>query len=130
MFTISQVTEAHSKVKSGADFPKYVQEPKKLGVEAYEHYVSDGHIHYLDKNNFEVTAGAKYPSMDIAEKGSKEKLEQALAIHQQGKTGYPAFCRQAAAAGIEKWTVHLVKMTCTYYDKNVSGVMAEEIPAA
>ena len=32
MFTVSQIKEAHSKVKSGADFPKYIQEIKGFGV--------------------------------------------------------------------------------------------------
>ena len=32
MFTIQQIKEAHSKVKSGSDFPKYVQDIIALGV--------------------------------------------------------------------------------------------------
>jgi hypothetical protein len=32
MFTIEQIKQAHNKVKSGADFPKYIQEIKKLGM--------------------------------------------------------------------------------------------------
>ena len=32
MFTVQQIKEAHSKVKSGADFPKYIQEIKGFGV--------------------------------------------------------------------------------------------------
>ena len=42
MFTIEQIQSAHSKVKSGADFPKYIQEIKALGVTSYETYVEDG----------------------------------------------------------------------------------------
>lgn len=33
MFTIQQIKDAHSKVKSGADFPAYIQDIKKLGVD-------------------------------------------------------------------------------------------------
>jgi uncharacterized protein YbcV (DUF1398 family) len=33
MFTLEQIKQAHSKVKSGADFPKYIQEIKILGGE-------------------------------------------------------------------------------------------------
>ena len=36
MFTIQQIKEAHSKVKSGADFPKYVHDIIALGVTSYE----------------------------------------------------------------------------------------------
>ena len=32
MFTIQQIKDAHSKVKSGADFPKYMQDIIALGV--------------------------------------------------------------------------------------------------
>lgn len=32
MFTVEQIKTAHSKVKSGADFPAYIQDIKKLGV--------------------------------------------------------------------------------------------------
>ena len=44
MFTVVQIKKAHSKVISGADFPSYIQEIRKLGVTHYEAYVTDGHI--------------------------------------------------------------------------------------
>ncbi|MGF7024877.1 MULTISPECIES: DUF1398 domain-containing protein [Sphingobacterium] len=31
MFTIEQIEAAHSNVKSGADFPAYIRDIKKLG---------------------------------------------------------------------------------------------------
>ncbi|MGB4398918.1 MAG: DUF1398 family protein [Daejeonella sp.] len=36
MFTAEQIKAAHSKVKSGADFPAYIQDIKALGVTGYE----------------------------------------------------------------------------------------------
>ena len=36
MFTVKEIHEAHAKVKSGADFPKYIQEIKKMGVKSFE----------------------------------------------------------------------------------------------
>ena len=39
MFTAEQIKAAHSKVKSGADFPGYIKEIKALGVTHYEAYV-------------------------------------------------------------------------------------------
>jgi len=47
MFTIEQIKDAHAKVKSGADFPAYVQEVIRLGVTRYETYVADGQTHYF-----------------------------------------------------------------------------------
>ena len=42
MFSMEQITQAHSKVKSGAGFPAYIAEIKQLGVTSYETHVSDG----------------------------------------------------------------------------------------
>lgn len=39
MFTVEQIEQAHGKVKSGADFPKYIQEIKALGVTSFETWV-------------------------------------------------------------------------------------------
>lgn len=36
MFTTEQIHAAHSKVKSGADFPNYIRDLKQLGVVYYE----------------------------------------------------------------------------------------------
>jgi uncharacterized protein YbcV (DUF1398 family) len=44
MFTVEQIKAAYSKVRSGADFPTYIKEIKKLGITHYEAYVADGHI--------------------------------------------------------------------------------------
>jgi uncharacterized protein YbcV (DUF1398 family) len=129
MFTIEQIKTAHSKVKSGADFPAYIQEMKSLGVNAYEHFVADGHIQYYGTNDFTIAAAAKWPAMQVAETGFAEKLNHALAIHQQGQTDYPTFCKQSAEAGVEKWIVDIMKMTCIYYDKANNEMLVEAIPA-
>ncbi len=35
MFDLKEIKEAHAKVKTGADFPRFVQELIKLGVKKY-----------------------------------------------------------------------------------------------
>lgn len=130
MFTINQIKEAHAKVKSGADFPRYVQELKTIGLVAYDHYVSDGHTRYYGTNDFQLSSDAKYPPLMVASTGSAEDLSYCLRIHQQGQTDYPTFCQQAAQAGVEKWTVHLLDMTCTYYDQAGKELLVEAIPEA
>jgi hypothetical protein len=55
MFTTQQISAAHSKVKSGADFPAYIREIKTLGVTYYETFVADGHIDYYGANNYKAT---------------------------------------------------------------------------
>lgn len=128
MFTIEQIKTAHLKVKSGADFPGYIQEMISIGVVAYEHYVSDGRIQYYGMNDFILSAEAKWALVEIAEVGSVEKLKHSLTIHQQEQTDYPTFCKQSAEAGVKKWVINISKMTCTYYDKAGSEMVVEEIP--
>ncbi len=127
MFTIEQIKAAHSKVKSGADFPNYVQEMKSLGVLFYEHFVSDGHIQYHGSNNFIISADAKWMPVEVAKTSYKETLKHSLLIHQQGQTDYLTFCKQAAEAGVEKWIVNMQNMTCNYYDNLGNKMLAEEI---
>ena len=47
MFTQEQISSSHSKVKSGAGFPAYINELKQLGVTHYETFVADGHTDFL-----------------------------------------------------------------------------------
>ncbi len=128
MFSIDQIKNAHAKVKSGADFPAYVQDLVKLGVASYTTYVSDGHTRYFGKENYCIQSEARYPPMKLAKKSDQEKFRHSLKIHQKGETDYPTFCRDAAATGVEKWVTDLEKMTCTYFDQSGNKIMVEKIP--
>lgn len=128
MFTIEQIKEAHSKVKSGADFPNYIQEIKKLGVAQYDAFVIDGHTDYYGENNYKASSPGKYETLQIAEKSNVEQFIKDIKTHQQGKTDYLTFCNDCARSGIEKWTVSIDKMTCTYYDKAGNEMLVEQIP--
>lgn len=127
MFTISQIKEAHSKVKSGADFPKYIQELKQLGINQYEAFVTDGHVNYYGKDNYTVSSEANYNSLPI-NNSYQEQFLLDLKAHQQGKTNYATFCSDCAKNGVEKWIVDISKMTCTYYDMAGNNVLVENIP--
>ncbi len=128
MFTIEQIHLAHSKVKSGADFPAYVQDLIQIGVVYYDTYVIDGHTVYLGKNNFTLASNAVHPVLEIASSGNQKALEHALKIHQEGQTDYLTFSQQAADAGVEKWTVDMHQMTCIYYDRQGNKLVEENIP--
>ncbi|MBL7719526.1 MAG: DUF1398 domain-containing protein [Flavipsychrobacter sp.] len=127
-FTAEQIKEAHSKVKSGADFPNYIKEIKQLGVTHYQSYVADGHIDYYGHNGHQVTVPAKYAALAISDTCNAEAFKTDLAAHQQGKTDYLTFCSDCAQWGVEKWTVDIGAMTCTYYDKAGNNVLTEQIP--
>ncbi|HQU83086.1 MAG TPA: DUF1398 family protein [Pyrinomonadaceae bacterium] len=128
MFTIEQINEANSKVKSGADFPRLVQEMIEMGIVANDVYVSDGHAEYFGKDDEKVVSDALYAPLDISNESFSEEFARRLKAHQQGQTDYPTFCRDAAETGVEKWTLDLEKMTCTYYDKAGKEILVEQIP--
>lgn len=127
-FTINQVYEAFTKVKSGTDFPQFVQNLKIIGVTHYDNFVADGRTIYYGTNDFAVHGEPKYSSITINNNSSAEKLKHSISIHQQAETDYPTFCNQAADAGVEKWTTHIIEMTVTYFDKQGNALTAEPIP--
>lgn len=128
MFTVEQIKTAHAKVRSGADFPNYIKEIKALGVTGFETWVVDSHTEYFGHDNYKTQSKPMYENLNIADTYNKEKFEDRLKIHQQGKTDYFTFCRDCAETGVEKWIVSLSAMTCTYYDKSNNEVMVEKIP--
>jgi uncharacterized protein YbcV (DUF1398 family) len=130
MFTIEQIKERHSRVRSGADFPAYIRDLAQFGVKKYDSFVGDGSTRYFGKDNYNVQSGPKYPVLAISETSDQKEFEHCLGIHQQGQTDYLTFCRQSAAAGIEKWTVDLEQMTCSYFDIAGNNLLTENIPDA
>lgn len=128
MFTVEQIEQAHQKVKSGADFPKYIQEIKQLGVAGFETWVKDSHTEYFGANSYQTQSNPQYDELTIAEKSDKTKFVDYLKKHQRGETNYYAFCTHCAETGIEKWIVDLEKLTCTYYDKVGNEILVEQIP--
>lgn len=128
MFTVEQIKAAHSKVKSGADFPAYIQDIKKLGVTAYDVFVADGHSDYYGHNHYRTSSPASHEPLTIGNTVEAEQFKKGLKEHQQGETDYPTFMAMCAICGIEKWTVFLDKMTCAYYDNSGNEILVEEIP--
>jgi uncharacterized protein YbcV (DUF1398 family) len=128
MFTVEQIEQAHSKVKSGADFPKYIQEIKQMGVIAFETWVKDSHTSYYGKNEYQTASKPKYDLLTLAKNSNKEQFSNYLKAHQQGKTDYYTFCKHCAETGIEKWVANLHTMTCTYFDCTGNEILVEPIP--
>lgn len=88
----------------------------------------DGQTKYYGLNDFKLGGESKYPEMHVNDMSSADSLRHAIAIHQQGQTDYPTFCKQAADAGVEKWTTHMIEMTVTYLDKKGHKLTVELIP--
>jgi uncharacterized protein YbcV (DUF1398 family) len=127
MFTLEQIKAAHSKVKSGADFPRYIDDLKKLGVSGYETFVSDGHSMFFG-DNCQLASEPKYDKQEISGSSDRGLFTRELKLHQQGGSNYFEFCKVAAQAGIEKWVVNMKDMTCSYLDRKEQIVLVESIP--
>ena len=129
MFTLSQIKETHqSIVKTGADFPRYVQAIVQLGVTSYETFVSDGHTVYYGKDGSTQQTEAKYAALKIISTADNETFRSLLKLHQEGKRDFMTFCNDCAATGVEKWVVNTADMTCRYFDLAGNEMLVEQIP--
>lgn len=127
-FTIDEIKAEHQKVKSGADFPTYIQTIKNKGVSHYTVYVSDGNTEYFNQENQSAFTGKKYDALEISENVNLENFKLRLQLHQQGGTDYLTFCKDCAENGIDGWKMDLNLMICSYFDKAGNHLLVEEIP--
>lgn len=128
MFTEQQIKEAHSRVKTGVDFPRYIQEIKKLGLVHCDYLVEDGTTVYFGRDGHQVKSAPRYNPLQIELRSSSTDLRHIISIHQQGQTDFLTFCKQAAAAGVKKWMIDTEMMLCIYYDQQGNEMIAEPIP--
>lgn len=128
MFTLEQIAEAHTRVKSGADFPLFMQDLIALGVAGNSIFVSDGRAEYWDKNGERLVSDAAYPVKEIADGCDADKFKTRLKLHQHGGTDYPTFCSDCAETGIDHWTIDMAAMKCTYFDKAGNEILVEQVP--
>lgn len=128
MFTLEQILSAHSKIKSGPDFPRFIKEIGELGVARYETFVKDGHTDYYDSLANTISSRPRYSELDISGAPDHDTFRSRLLLHQRGQASYPQFCSDAASSGVFKWIVNLAGMTCTYIDALGHIILTEEIP--
>lgn len=128
MFTLDQITAAHGETKTGADFPRYIQNLILLGVQKFDTYVVDNHSEYFGSDGYKIQSDPKYAALVIADIGNSVRFKKCLKLHQQGGTDYMTFCQDAADTGVHKWTVDMSTMTCTYYDNTGNVMVVESIP--
>jgi uncharacterized protein YbcV (DUF1398 family) len=128
-FMVGQIETAHQKVKSGSDFPAYIREITDLGVKSFVTFVTDSHTEYHGVNGYKATSNPQYEPIRIAGKSDQARFKAYLKEHQKGSSDYFTFCRQCAETGIDKWSVSVEKMTCTYFDQQGKEVLVEMIPS-
>lgn len=130
MFTIEDIQTAEAKIKSGADFPNFIQEIKAMGVIRNDVFVINGMAVYYGNDDHTVQSAPAYEDLLIEQQSNVEELKEALKIHQNGATDYQTFCRQVASAGVEKWITDLTAMTVTYLAADGTEMVVEHIPQA
>ena len=128
MLTITELKTAHSKVKTGADYPSYVQEIIKLGVVSYETFVNDNHTDYIGVDGMKAASKPTGEVLTIANQSDKGTFLIDIKEHQHGKTDYSTFRKDCAKSGVEKWVADLSMMTCTYFDISGNELLVEQIP--
>ncbi|MBL4932181.1 DUF1398 domain-containing protein [Clostridium paridis] len=129
MFTKEQIEIAHNKVKSGADFPKYVNEIKNMGVKSHEVVLLDGTWIFKGSDGQVVRFKRGLENVHVSTQPSPEKFKEILSMHQRGETDYPTFCIQAGETGVERWISDFEHMTVTYLGSNESVIDVEPIPS-
>ena len=129
MFTKEQIETAHNKVKSGADFPKYVREIKDMGIKSHEVVLMDGTWIFKGADEQVVQFKRGMENVYVSPQPSPEKFKQILSMHQNGETDYPTFCIEAGEAGVERWISDFEHMTVTYLASNGNVIDVEPIPS-
>ena len=129
MFTLTQIHDAHIKVKNGADFPIYIQDLITLWVRSYTVFVSDGHAQYQWDDDYTITSPATYESLELNTTTDKAWFIANLKLHQQWGSDYMTFCQHAAQSGIVKRVLNMTDMTCSYYDSDDQEVVVETVPS-
>lgn len=134
-FSEEEIAKIRAKVKSGADFPREIQEFKEIGIISYDFLVESGECIYFGEENYSLKTPSEYKNFPYEKLktslvASKEKLQNSLIIHQKGKTDFPTFCVQAALSGVKKWKIDLKEMACIYFDSNKKEILRENIPNA
>lgn len=90
MFTVEQINAIHSKVKTGADFPQYVQDLKALGMEYYDNYVA------MDTPNIMAKTATMSPGLENMQHKPLRMKATSTSLQKKSK-----FTKMAAATTLQ-----------------------------
>ncbi|GHO46379.1 DUF1398 domain-containing protein [Ktedonospora formicarum] len=127
MFTLEQLNEIHDRLGTIEDFSQYVRALQLLGVEKYDSYLADGHSEFFSKEGYKVVSPSVHDMLQISDISDREKAQEHLDLHNQGKTSYLEMSKGLADSGIEKWTVDTSSMTFACYDKQGNILLTEDV---
>jgi uncharacterized protein YbcV (DUF1398 family) len=89
--------------------------------------VTDGHSEYFGRGGHRVVSSPLHEVLSVAAAGQREAFLQHLRRHERGETTYLEMSQGLADSGIEKWTVDTDKMTLTFFDKQGTEMLVEQI---
>ncbi len=127
MFSLNQINNIHEQLGNLATLADYLIALRKIGVEKYDTYISDGHSEYFGKDNRMIISPAIHERFSISDVSDKENLLVHLKLHEEGKTDYFKMTKGLADSGIEKWTFDTNEMTIVYYSLNGDEMLIEKI---
>jgi uncharacterized protein YbcV (DUF1398 family) len=127
MFTLAEVKQARVAMKNNANFVAYIKDIFNLGVVSYNTYVTDGHTDYLGKDKYGVATEPNHDFLKINNTSDISRLTRLLKLYNGKMENSIEFFRNCADAGVKKWTVNTVAMTCTYFDKAGIAMLVEII---
>lgn len=126
-FSLENINVAHKKF-TGVDFPKLIQEFKKMGILTNSVNLQSGQVTYAHNNGELIQVESNPVDQVINATSSREIAKDVLKRHQAGETDFVTFCREIAGAGVCMWISNMDEMTCSYYDLNDNVVVFEAIP--
>jgi len=127
-FTEQDIGAAYAKTRTGADFPRLIQDLKKLGIVSYDHMLESGSNVFHGQDGQYVSLSNMGPSVPVNDQADVELLKKHISEHQRGLTNYPTLCGLAGQAGVDRWTSDLLAMTCSYFDRSGRKLHVESIP--
>ena len=98
-----------------------------LGVERCDSYVLDGHSEYFGQSGYKVVSPTVHEILIVVETSQRDMFLSHLRQHEAGKTTYLELSKGLAQSGIEKWTIDIVVMTVTFFDKAGREMLVEHI---
>lgn len=127
-FTLKDIQTAHNKY-TGPDFPRLIQEFKRMGMVANIYDLSRGMTQYVDKLGNCLESQGVENKLLVADSPNVKEARAALRRNQAGTSDFPTFCQEMAEAGVCKWISDLEKMTCSYFDLQENAIIIETIPS-
>jgi uncharacterized protein YbcV (DUF1398 family) len=127
-FTEEDIRAAYAKTRTGADFPKLIQDLKNLGIVSYDHMLDTGSNIFRSRGEYSLSVDEMGPPVPVSDQPDSELLKKYISEHQRGLTNYAQICALAGQVGVQKWTCDFYAMTCTYFDKAGRTMLVEPIP--